>query len=280
MTSRVYEAISLIQKSWTSHDGPFNWEGEFFHHRQVNIVPRPYQQPHPPIWVTTTSPGSSAQVAERGYTAATMFNGTKACRQVFDLYRETYTKKFGSPPHPDKLAYSGYIFVGESDEEALREALKIQDYLKQSFRSPKGQYDVPGYYDPRLRATVLKEAAETGRLAFTPQDLVKQDPRTLVDVGIGFYGSPDSVFEQLKDFFYGVGGFGNFMGMFQASTMSYALTTKSVRLFSEHVLPRLREEVYEPWLREHGLKQLLLPRSGVEAPNVGVAAGIGSPRAA
>ena len=63
MKARFYEAIDLIVKAWTVHDGSFNWEGEFFHHREVDIIPRPFQQPHPPIWITTSSPGSTAEVA-------------------------------------------------------------------------------------------------------------------------------------------------------------------------------------------------------------------------
>jgi alkanesulfonate monooxygenase SsuD/methylene tetrahydromethanopterin reductase-like flavin-dependent oxidoreductase (luciferase family) len=47
MMERFWEAHDLIVKAWTSHDGPFNWEGKHFHHRQVNIWPRPYQEPHP-----------------------------------------------------------------------------------------------------------------------------------------------------------------------------------------------------------------------------------------
>ena len=42
---RLWEAHDLILKAWTTHDGPFNWEGRYFHHRQVNIWPRPFQQP-------------------------------------------------------------------------------------------------------------------------------------------------------------------------------------------------------------------------------------------
>jgi len=37
MMERFWEAHDLIVKAWTSHDGPFNWEGKYFHHRQVNI---------------------------------------------------------------------------------------------------------------------------------------------------------------------------------------------------------------------------------------------------
>ncbi|MGO8713512.1 MAG: LLM class flavin-dependent oxidoreductase [Rhizomicrobium sp.] len=260
LNPRLYEAIELIVKAWTSHDGPFNWEGEFFHHRQVNIVPRPYQQPHPPIWVTAISPGSTSPIAERGYTMATMNTGTEACAKLFDFYRQTYAQQFGAPPHPDKLAYCGFAFVGDTDEEALKEAPKIQDFLKQSFRVPKGQLDVPGYLDVNARAAMLKAEAEKPGSVFNFDAVGRSDPEKLVEAGIGFYGNPDSVFEQLKAFFHAVGGFGNFLGMFQGSTMSYALTTKSLRLFAEEVLPRFRSEVYEPWLKEHGLKRLLRPK--------------------
>ena len=50
---RFWEAHDFIIKAMTSHDEPFNWEGEYFHYRQVNIWPRPVQQPPPPIWTTT-----------------------------------------------------------------------------------------------------------------------------------------------------------------------------------------------------------------------------------
>jgi alkanesulfonate monooxygenase SsuD/methylene tetrahydromethanopterin reductase-like flavin-dependent oxidoreductase (luciferase family) len=281
MGPRVYEAIDLIQKAWTTHDGPFNWEGEFFHHREVNIVPRPYQQPHPPIWVTTTSAGSIPPIAQRGFNMGTIFNGTEASKKLFAVYREVYEKFHGVQPHPNKLAYSGYCMVADSDAEALREAPKIQDFLKQSFRAPKGQYDVPGYLDPQLRAIILKAESEQPGSAFKFDAAGNADPRDLVDTGIAFYGTPDSVFEQLKTFFYAVGGFGHFMGMFQASTMTYGQTAKSMRMFAEQVLPRFREEVYDPWVKEQGFGELMLPRAETAVPlNMGAAAGLGSTRAA
>ena len=51
MNERQWEAMDLIVKAWTNHDGPFSHEGRFFHHRNVNIWPRPWQQPHPPVWI-------------------------------------------------------------------------------------------------------------------------------------------------------------------------------------------------------------------------------------
>src|SRR5438309_789769 len=91
MMDRFWEAHDLIVKAWTSHDGPFNWEGKYFHHRQVNIWPRPYQEPHPPIWITALSPSSALSVGEKGYIVAcflTGFEGTpdSVYRQIMKMY--------------------------------------------------------------------------------------------------------------------------------------------------------------------------------------------------
>jgi hypothetical protein len=54
---------------------------------------------------------------------------------------------------------------------------------------------------------------------------------------------------------------GNVMGLFHGSTMTYEVTAKSMRLFAEQVLPRFRAEVYDPWIKEHGLERVLTPKS-------------------
>ena len=46
---RLWEGVDLVTKAWTQHDGPFNYEGLYWHKRAINIWPRPYQQPHPQI---------------------------------------------------------------------------------------------------------------------------------------------------------------------------------------------------------------------------------------
>jgi alkanesulfonate monooxygenase SsuD/methylene tetrahydromethanopterin reductase-like flavin-dependent oxidoreductase (luciferase family) len=267
MTPRLYEAADLIVKAWTSHDGPFNWEGEFFHHRQVNIVPRPYQQPHPPVWITTVTKSSVPTIAQRGYVLATMMLGTERSREMFQAYRQDFVAQFGAQPHPSKMAYAGLICVGDNDDEAIRDMPKVQDFFRQSFRAPKGQLDVPGYIDPNGRAAMFRAAAERGGGADVYMDNFSEaDPLDLVEHGIAFAGSPESVFEQLKAFFYGVGGFGNFMGLFHGSTMTYEITERSMRLFATEVLPRFRKEVYEPWVRENGFSKLIAPKSAEAQP--------------
>lgn len=242
MYERFWEAADLIVKAWTTHDGPFNWEGRHYHHRQVNIWPRPYQQPHPPVWVPTQSTSTAAAVAERQFHVATILNGWQGARSMFDIYRQTCEERGFPAPGPEKLGYLGMVFVGETDEAGYAGARKLQWYLQHNKIAPQF-LDVPGYIDQATRAKMLAARAR-GQQASTPVAHLAHAPvEQLTEDGFFFAGSPDTVFAQLKRFYERVGGFGNFLMMMQAGTMGYDLVAGSMELFAREVLPRFREEV-------------------------------------
>ena len=56
-----------------------------------------------------------------------------------------------------------------------------------------------------------------------------------------FAGTPDQVYDQIKNFYDYCGGFGNLMMMSQAGFMTFDETLASMKLFSEEVYPRLKE---------------------------------------
>ncbi len=45
---------------------PLAYEGRCFSMPERNVLPKPLQQPHPPLWVTVTSPGTELDAADRG----------------------------------------------------------------------------------------------------------------------------------------------------------------------------------------------------------------------
>src|SRR5260370_208939 len=55
LMERFWEAHDFIIKAMTTHDGTFNWEGEYFHYRQVTISTRPWQERPSPRWDITSS---------------------------------------------------------------------------------------------------------------------------------------------------------------------------------------------------------------------------------
>jgi alkanesulfonate monooxygenase SsuD/methylene tetrahydromethanopterin reductase-like flavin-dependent oxidoreductase (luciferase family) len=243
MKDRFWEGADLIVRAWTTTDGPFNWEGEHYHHRQVNVWPRPFQEPHPPIWVPTQSTGTVVETADRQYKLGTILCGWQGARKMFDTYRQrTSELGLGSTPL-DRLGYLGLVFVGDTDEEGFAGARKLQWYLQHNKVATQFM-DVPGYIDEVTRARMLRATSE-GTPVRTPIDHLAYAPvEELVEDGYFFAGNPDTVFRQLERFYARVGGFGNFMLMVQGGTMGFDLVEGSMRRFAEEVLPRFRAEVY------------------------------------
>ena len=114
---RLWEGIDLVQKAWTSHDEPFNFEGAFTHRRAVNVWPRPYQQPHPPIWVTGSSDlVAIRRAASRGFVFATFLQPHAKVRQLFDAYRQTYA--LNGQHGGGGTAFMPLVYVADTESEA------------------------------------------------------------------------------------------------------------------------------------------------------------------
>ncbi len=104
-------ARSHRQGAEHAHDGPFSWEGEHFHYRSVNIWPRPWQQPHPPVWVSVNSVSSVRPVAEHGYVLGTVMTGY-AAKKLFEEYRRVWRAAGRPDPVPlDRFCYCCFAAV-------------------------------------------------------------------------------------------------------------------------------------------------------------------------
>ena len=233
-SEKLWEAHDLIMKAWTHHDGPFNFEGRWFHARQVNIWPRPYQQPHPPVWVTMGSAGSAAQVAQRKHIGAVFLAGYPGIRRLFDGYREGFLQAHGEEAPLDRLAYAAIVCVGDSEKEAENGTEKLLWYIRSNKVAPQFN-NPPGYHPPAVAANIIRGPR--------PGEPDRRDPRLETQKARGnvFSGTPDQVFQQIKNFWEYSGGFGHLLMMGQAGFMTYEETLKSMKLFTEEVYPRLKE---------------------------------------
>ena len=233
MPERMWEAHDLIKKAWTTHDGPFNWQGRFFEHRQVNIWPRPYQQPHPPIWVTSSSPGSAAEVADRDYTLATFLSGLDGTKTIFDAYRARRSERGAPEPDVDKFAYLALVYVGRTDEEGREGARKLMWYITANKTMPQFAQP-PGYLSVAAHVAALRGDRPLGSVRDLPFE-------QLIEQGIIFAGNPDTVVGQVERFAAHVGGLGHLLVMGQAGFLDHEETLRNLRLLASEVYPRLRE---------------------------------------
>ena len=241
---RYWEAHDLILKAMTTTDGPFNWEGEYYQYRNVNIWPRSLQQPTPPVWMTGLSVDTGRLAAERGHVVGTLLSGG-AAKPMFDAYRAR-AKELGWTAGPDRFAYACLIGVGQTREEGYRRANLIADYVRTSPIVAEPFTNPPGYNSIGANVAMLKAGSKKGGGFVTDKDgnSVEQTTASLEDFmssNTVFAGTPDDVFSQIKSFNERVGGVGHLLFFGQGGHISHKDTCDNISLFAREVFPRLAE---------------------------------------
>jgi alkanesulfonate monooxygenase SsuD/methylene tetrahydromethanopterin reductase-like flavin-dependent oxidoreductase (luciferase family) len=233
---RLWEGIDICVKAWTSHDAPFNVETRFTHRRAVNIWPRPYQDPHPPVWVTGSSDVDSVRrAASKGYVFATFLQPWQKVRELFDAYRGSYVDN--GQPGGGGLAFMPLLYVGDTEAEAERGARELTWYLKAKvepqFRNP------PGYVPVAATAAALKSNGDAR--ARSNDGLRQVTLEQQRELGVVIYGTPDQVAAQIKQEYERVGGFDHLLMMMQAGFLDHKSTVRNMTLFAQEVYPQIRD---------------------------------------
>jgi alkanesulfonate monooxygenase SsuD/methylene tetrahydromethanopterin reductase-like flavin-dependent oxidoreductase (luciferase family) len=104
------------------------WEyhGEFFDFPLRNVVPKPYQKPHPPLWVACSQLETIVMAGERGLGAlGFQFVSAEAAEAWVTAYYRAYTQRL-DPLGPYRtnpaIAVVSQFMCAETDEEARRRA--------------------------------------------------------------------------------------------------------------------------------------------------------------
>ena len=234
---RLWESIDLIIRAWTSHDGPFNYEGRWIHKRQVNVWPRPYQQPHPPIWTTGGSDVEHGfKTVARGFTFAMFLTPVDILAKMYQGVRDRCREEGYAQPADDQFAFMPLVAVGETEEEARKAIDGVFWYVTHNKAEPQFRAP-PGYVQRHLYADFL-----TGKFTGGRTDAIRtQGMEYFRQNHVALYGTPDQVVEQIRALYDKVGGFGHLIAMLHAGDMDYATTAKSMTLFAEEVMPRIKD---------------------------------------
>ena len=228
---RLWEAVDLVVKAWTTHDGPFNFEGRFTHRRAINIWPRPYQTPHPPIWITGSSDFEAIRkVAGRGYVFATFLQPYDKVREMFDAYRSAYRRlrAAGRRRHGFHAAglYRGFRRGGGSRCARNSRGI-ISAKVEPQFRNP------PGYVPIAINVKAL-QGAFSGPNGGDP----RADARVSEGAGRRHVRHAGFRRAQIKRFYELVGGFDHLLMMQQAGFLDHQRTVRSMTLFANEVFRR------------------------------------------
>ena len=139
------ETVEVVKKVWTqeyfSHQGPnytFPAPESVFSHplypsnpewqdgdrvTKLRVTPKPYQKPHPPLWMTVSTDRSVSTAAELGLKACYWQPPPRSIRQRMELYSEIRSKREGRAFRlGEDQAVMRHVYVASTMEEARKEA--------------------------------------------------------------------------------------------------------------------------------------------------------------
>ncbi len=121
-TSRaeLREALHMLPRMWT--ESPFKWESELIRIPERDVVPKPLQRPHPPLWQTCTSPESFEMAGELGVgaLATTLLSPLSSLRTLVDYYRRGLDRcqPCGKSVNPQRAVFT-FVHCARTRAEAV-----------------------------------------------------------------------------------------------------------------------------------------------------------------
>ena len=239
---RFHEAHDLIVRAWTE-PGPFAFQGRHYNVQYVNLWPRPYQKPHPPIWIPSQGSKETIDWAahpDRRYTYLQTFSPANVVQRYLKMYRDT-CKGFGYEAQDSRLGWAVPVYVAATDEAARREAKPHFEAFRNVFlKMPVEMLLPPGYTSRESLKNVMKAKAAI----FGDITLEKS-----VDLGLIVCGSPGTVRESLGSYWKDM-RFGNLLVLCQFGTLPADLTRRNMELFAREVMPAVK--VFDSSIRHPG----------------------------
>jgi alkanesulfonate monooxygenase SsuD/methylene tetrahydromethanopterin reductase-like flavin-dependent oxidoreductase (luciferase family) len=207
------EGLDLIMRGLTQKS--LNFHGQFYSFDDVPMELEPLQKPHPPVWYGVHSPVSAERAARQALNIVSLDPADKT-RTFTDRFRQVWRERQNGQTSEPMIGLGRFIVVAARDDEALDIARRAYPKWHRSFN-----------YLFNLRGG-------KGPVHQRPADL-----ETLIKIGQGIAGSPETVTEFLKAQMIESGA--NYVvGQFAFGDLSLSEILSSLKLFTRHVMPELR----------------------------------------
>ena len=257
------ESLSMIPQIWQSDE--FSWEGRFWNVPARRVLPKPFQKPHPRIYLACTQTESFRLAAEKG------IGVLSSASYAIDILRghvKVYRDNIGNA-NPvgafvtDFWGNNVHAFCGEDDQEAkelaalsmktffgpdkpyiagrinaYEELLEawggVPDHLKGDFGRWLRQSDEAHKEQAAEVGISLDSGPGAARAA-----VAQLDANILSDRGVIIAGDPDSCIKAIK--MYESVGVDQVMMITQTETIPHEKAMRSIEMFGKYVFPAFRE---------------------------------------
>ena len=188
---RFAETLEVVRRAWTQET--FSFEGEYFQFHDVTVVPKPYQQPHPPIRVAATSPDTFPTIGAQGHAifAAVRLGTLDELTPLVADYRAAYTA--AGHPGRGQVFLRVPVYVADTVARAYEEPqASIMQFYRQLGEQLEASASVAGaraieqrdVRGRRLQAITFDEVLRDKVIVGTPAMVVERLRRIQDDLGL------------------------------------------------------------------------------------------------
>jgi len=220
--ARFREYFDVMKLAWT--EDQFSYDGEYYNFKDVCLVPKPYQDPHPPLRYACSTRDTFAAMGEFGLPIFAGIGGANVddVAEAVSDYRAAW-KEAGHPGAGDVILRVG-IYVAEDGQRALSEPR--ESTMSYYTRIRQGLIQTSVSYDGDIRAQRAQRLA-----SMTYEDALED---RLI------YGTPDQVIARMKEWRDRLGLSGVIMEPNVGGLISPDRLEASIRLFGKEVAPQLQ----------------------------------------
>ncbi len=143
---RFRETVEIVQKAWKSER--FSHHGKYYDFDDVLVLPKPFQDPHPPVYLAASSPDSIRKAGADGYTI--MLDPHSSNGEI-QYKRQLYQEVMEANGHvvgDRDLPIVRYVALGETHEEAAEVARKSSAWTVSAYANPdkssRPRQEIPG----------------------------------------------------------------------------------------------------------------------------------------
>ena len=203
---QVRQCMQMVKGMWT--ESPFSFQSDLFEIPERNIIPKPLQRPHPPMWQTTSSPDSFRMAGNLGVgvLATTLMQPLDVMAMLLGEYRDGLKdcEPVGDFVN-DQTAVFTFVHCAETTQAAIESGAAAAAMWYVNSAPAVCRVNPEIFYDS-IRGEVLEGAASRitvseGEAAAPASDEDLDDPnpvvRLLRHAAAGRDVSPEEAYETL-----------------------------------------------------------------------------------
>jgi alkanesulfonate monooxygenase SsuD/methylene tetrahydromethanopterin reductase-like flavin-dependent oxidoreductase (luciferase family) len=226
---RYNEAIDILELALTKER--FSYDGRYYKVKDVSVVPRPVQKPHPKFYTGGTSDITYQMAGAKGWG---IFVPPLLPWKVLEAPLSIYKQACAEHGHEPDIVYIRPVYIDEDEETIRREVEQaLHNFLAfnaspiESLQGKKKQAELVakgyGFYASGALESLTK---------LTYDQIVEQE--------IGFIGTPEKVIAQVKNL-QAKGGIGELAIVSNFGGLEHWKSIKTQDLFARHVIPAIRQ---------------------------------------